>query len=60
MFLGVKLEIVTDKSQEGSQFVHGFTGIGGSLLFDMVFFSLVTPASSRYSPLQIISATFKR
>ncbi|CAF1197759.1 unnamed protein product [Rotaria sp. Silwood1] len=25
---GIKLEIVTDKSQEGSQFVHGFDGIG--------------------------------
>jgi peptide chain release factor subunit 1 len=36
--IGVKLEIVTDKSQQGSQFVHGFTGIGGSLLFDIPFF----------------------
>ncbi|CAF0949662.1 unnamed protein product [Adineta steineri] len=29
--MNIKLEIVTDKSQEGSQFVHGFTGIGGIL-----------------------------
>lgn len=29
---GATLEIVTDKSQEGAQFVKGFGGIGGSLL----------------------------
>ncbi|CAM4799826.1 unnamed protein product [Rotaria magnacalcarata] len=29
--LDVKLEIVTDTGQEGSQFVQGFTGIGGIL-----------------------------
>ena len=29
---GVTLEIVTDKSQEGSQFVKGFGGIGGQLV----------------------------
>lgn len=28
---GATLEIVTDKSQEGSQFVKGFGGIGGKL-----------------------------
>ena len=32
MNFGVTLEIVTDKSQEGSQFVKGFGGIGGELL----------------------------
>jgi peptide chain release factor subunit 1 len=26
---GATLEIITDKSQEGSQFVKGFGGIGG-------------------------------
>jgi peptide subunit release factor 1 (eRF1) len=26
---GAKLEIVTDRSQEGAQFVRGFGGIGG-------------------------------
>jgi len=26
---GASLEIITDKSQEGSQFVRGFGGIGG-------------------------------
>ena len=29
---GATLEIVTDKSQEGSQFVKGFGGIGGESL----------------------------
>jgi peptide chain release factor subunit 1 len=28
---GTSLEIITDKSQEGSQFVRGFGGIGGIL-----------------------------
>lgn len=28
---GATLEIITDKSQEGSQFVRGFGGIGGKL-----------------------------
>lgn len=27
--LGATLEIITDKSQEGAQFVRGFGGIGG-------------------------------
>lgn len=27
---GATLEIITDKSQEGSQFVRGFGGIGGN------------------------------
>ena len=30
---GTALEIVSDKSQEGSQFVQGFGGIGGQLKF---------------------------
>lgn len=29
--LGAALEIITDRSQEGSQFVKGFGGIGGKL-----------------------------
>lgn len=29
---GAALEIVTDKSQEGAQFVRGFGGIGGELI----------------------------
>jgi peptide chain release factor subunit 1 len=29
---GATLEIITDKSQEGSQFVRGFGGIGGKML----------------------------
>lgn len=28
---GATLEIITDKSQEGSQFVRGFGGIGGKI-----------------------------
>ena len=31
--LGAILEIVTDKSQEGSQFVRGFGGVGGILRY---------------------------
>lgn len=30
---GATLEIITDKSQEGSQFVRGFGGIGGKNIF---------------------------
>lgn len=30
---GATLEIITDKSQEGSQFVRGFGGIGGQFIF---------------------------
>lgn len=29
---GATLEIITDKSQEGSQFVRGFGGIGGKFI----------------------------
>lgn len=32
---GATLEIITDKSQEGSQFVRGFGGIGGQYLLLM-------------------------
>lgn len=32
---GATLEIVTDKSQEGSQFVKGFGGIGGKYSTDV-------------------------
>lgn len=34
---GPTLEFVTDKSQEGSQFVHGFGGFGGILRYKMAF-----------------------
>ena len=30
---GATLEIITDRSQEGSQFVRGFGGVGGMLRF---------------------------
>lgn len=35
---GATLEIITDKSQEGSQFVRGFGGIGGNII--SIFFLL--------------------
>lgn len=44
---GATLEIITDKSQEGSQFVRGFGGIGGECFppsfsdFPPVFIALV-------------------
>ena len=34
---GATLEIITDRSQEGSQFVRGFGGIGGMLLYKVDF-----------------------
>lgn len=37
---GTTLEIVTDRSQEGSQFVKGFGGIGGMLRYRIDFQSL--------------------
>lgn len=39
---GATLEIITDKSQEGSQFVRGFGGIGGQyIIFSFIFFLVV-------------------
>ncbi len=35
---GANLEIVTDKSQEGSQFVKGFGGIGGERTLNLDLF----------------------
>jgi peptide chain release factor subunit 1 len=37
---GCKLEFVTDRSQEGSQFVKGFGGIGGILRYKVDFVSI--------------------
>jgi peptide chain release factor subunit 1 len=37
---GATLEIITDRSQEGSQFVRGFGGIGGLLRYKVDFQSL--------------------
>lgn len=34
---GAVLEIVTDRSQEGSQFVKGFGGVGGMLRYRVDF-----------------------
>lgn len=38
---GATLEIVTDKSQEGSQFVRGFGGIGGKPIFKILCLGLL-------------------
>jgi len=37
---GCSLQFVTDKSQEGSQFVKGFGGVGGLLRYKLDFVSL--------------------
>uniref|UniRef100_A0A0N5AX67 Eukaryotic peptide chain release factor subunit 1 n=1 Tax=Syphacia muris TaxID=451379 RepID=A0A0N5AX67_9BILA len=37
---GAALEIVTDRSQEGAQFVRGFGGIGGEIALYIFFFSI--------------------
>jgi len=34
---GATLEIITDKSQEGAQFVRGFGGIGGCYYYHFLF-----------------------
>jgi len=38
--MGLSLQLVTDNSQEGSQFVKGFGGIGGLLRFKVDFSTL--------------------
>jgi len=38
--LGLSLQFITDNSQEGSQFVQGFSGIGGLLRFTVDFSTL--------------------
>lgn len=40
---GAVLEIVTDRSQEGAQFVRGFGGIGGPLLLSSPLTCLSSP-----------------
>ena len=37
---GVQLELVTDQTQEGFQFVRGFEGFGGLLRFQLDFLAL--------------------
>lgn len=41
---GATLEIVTDKSQEGSQFVKGFGGIGGEISLRTLLASADSPS----------------
>lgn len=49
---GATLEIITDKSQEGSQFVRGFGGIGGLYFKDTdyksYFYLHLLKVSNRY------------
>ncbi len=40
---GTSLEIITDKSQEGSQFCRGFGGIGGLLRYRVDFQAMDIP-----------------
>lgn len=52
---GATLEIITDKSQEGSQFVRGFGGIGGKfpsshLPLEITFIELTTLTRSLLLP----------
>jgi len=42
---GATLEIITDKSQEGAQFVRGFGGIGGCCCFQ----SFPLPSSDTFT-----------
>jgi len=37
---GAKLQFVTNKSQEGAQFVKGFGGIGGLLRYQLDFVAM--------------------
>ena len=45
---GATLEFVTNKSQEGSQFVKGFGGIGGLLRYKVDFQSLNPDSDEEY------------
>ncbi|OWF38329.1 eukaryotic peptide chain release factor subunit 1 [Mizuhopecten yessoensis] len=45
---GATLEIITDKSQEGAQFVRGFGGIGGILRYQVDFQIFNTPTFDDY------------
>lgn len=45
---GATLEFITDKSQEGSQFVTGFGGIGGLLRYKVNFEQLMDDSDDEY------------
>ncbi|KAI9349282.1 peptide chain release factor eRF1/aRF1 [Zopfochytrium polystomum] len=45
---GASLELVTNKSQEGSQFVKGFGGIGGLLRYKVDFASMQVDSDEEY------------
>ncbi|ESO83590.1 hypothetical protein LOTGIDRAFT_146452 [Lottia gigantea] len=49
---GATLEIITDKSQEGAQFVRGFGGIGGILRYQ-VDFQMFHPDLQEYDDFDI-------
>ena len=46
---GCNLEFVTNRSQEGSQFVKGFGGIGGILRYKVNFETLNYDSDEYYS-----------
>ena len=46
---GCNLEFVTNRSQEGSQFVKGFGGIGGILRYKVDFETLTYDSEEYYS-----------
>ena len=49
---GTTLEIVTDRSQEGAQFVNGFGGIGGLLRYQVDFQSM-DPLSNEFDDINL-------
>ena len=54
---GASLEFVTNKSQEGSQFVKGFGGIGGLLRYKVEFSALQYDSDEYYSD-QIVFVSY--
>ena len=53
---GAKLEFVTNKSQEGSQFVKGFGGIGGVLRWKVDFLSIADHTEAGEKAAAIVAA----
>lgn len=55
---GATLEIVSDRSQEGSQFVKGFGGIGGEYIILLYFFPLSVANVTARLPFECICIVF--
>jgi peptide chain release factor subunit 1 len=45
---GIKIELITDKSSEGFQFVKGFGGIGGFLRYKIELDEIMADAAGQY------------